>query len=272
MDAGVAPGVFTVGLSLGMAASPGYGRAWRSSTWKLVSAVRCLPATVATAWVCQMPALSKAACASYTPLGPDGEIVSGAVLSGGITVPGVGKKLAVTGALSWHGPLALAAPRKQNWTWMDPKDTPRWSLVKRPIRYRAGGPTARSKLAVSAERPLGSLSDDADDEDEDACLLPPPPPHAARRKHAPSRPASTRDLTRSYNQSTGRRPQAGLFRGFVEWVLRNCGLSSSLACCQEYEMSVIDPLARHLEHFVYGRVCALSDLLHPDRGGSTVPN
>ena len=37
-------------------------------------------------------------------------------------------------------------------------------------------------------------------------------------------------------------------------------------------MSVIDPLARHLEHFVYGRVCALSDLLHPDRGGSTVPN
>lgn len=34
-------------------------------------------------------------------------------------------------------------------------------------------------------------------------------------------------------------------------------------------MSFIDPLARRLEHFVYGRICALSELAPPDRGGST---
>jgi hypothetical protein len=37
-------------------------------------------------------------------------------------------------------------------------------------------------------------------------------------------------------------------------------------------MSVIDPLARHLEHFVYDRVCALSELLGADRGGSPAPD
>src|SRR5436305_12311180 len=81
-DAGETPGLLAVRLSLGMAASPTAGMAWRSPTWKLVSAWRCLPSTVAITWVCQMPALSKAAWAVYTPLGPDGEITSGAVLSG----------------------------------------------------------------------------------------------------------------------------------------------------------------------------------------------
>src|SRR5207249_4373193 len=99
MDAGEAPAVLTVRLSLGMAASPGAGMAWRSRTWKLVSASRCLPLTVAATWVCQMPALSNSAWASYTPLAPDGEITSGAILSAGTSVPGVGRKVALTGAL-----------------------------------------------------------------------------------------------------------------------------------------------------------------------------
>lgn len=33
-------------------------------------------------------------------------------------------------------------------------------------------------------------------------------------------------------------------------------------------MSLIDPLARRLEHFVYERICALSELSKTDRGGS----
>src|SRR5438270_13757227 len=36
-EAGDTPGVLAVGLSLGMAASPTPGMAWRSRTWKLVS-------------------------------------------------------------------------------------------------------------------------------------------------------------------------------------------------------------------------------------------
>ena len=55
-----------------------------------------------------------------TPFAPEGEMTSGAVLSGGIGVPGVGKNVAVTGALSWHGPVALVAPRKQNCSWIEP--------------------------------------------------------------------------------------------------------------------------------------------------------
>ena len=31
-------------------------------------------------------------------------------------------------------------------------------------------------------------------------------------------------------------------------------------------MNFIDPLVRRLEHFVYERVCALSELSRPDRG------
>src|SRR5438874_12032026 len=53
----------------------------------------------------------------------------------------------------WHCPLAFWAPRKQNRTCIEPNDTPRWSWVRTPTRYRAGGPTARSKLAVSAATP-----------------------------------------------------------------------------------------------------------------------
>ena len=33
-------------------------------------------------------------------------------------------------------------------------------------------------------------------------------------------------------------------------------------------MALIDPLARQLEHFIYERVCALSELVRPDRGGA----
>jgi len=33
-------------------------------------------------------------------------------------------------------------------------------------------------------------------------------------------------------------------------------------------MSFIDPLARRLEHFVYERVCALSELSKTERGSS----
>jgi len=35
-------------------------------------------------------------------------------------------------------------------------------------------------------------------------------------------------------------------------------------------MSFIDPLARRLEHFIYDRVCALSELSRPQRGHVTV--
>ena len=37
-------------------------------------------------------------------------------------------------------------------------------------------------------------------------------------------------------------------------------------------MSLIDPLARRLEHFVYDRVCALCELAPPDNGVSTGPD
>lgn len=33
-------------------------------------------------------------------------------------------------------------------------------------------------------------------------------------------------------------------------------------------MAFIDPLARQLEHFIYERVCALSELVRSDRGGA----
>jgi len=36
-------------------------------------------------------------------------------------------------------------------------------------------------------------------------------------------------------------------------------------------MSFLD-LARSIEHFVYDRVCALSELAPPDRGGATGPD
>lgn len=35
-------------------------------------------------------------------------------------------------------------------------------------------------------------------------------------------------------------------------------------------MSLIDPLARHLEHFIYDRLCALSELSRPSRGSATI--
>ena len=59
--AGGAPGVPIVRLSLGKAVSPTDAMAWRSPTWKLVSAWRCWPPMVAVAWVCQMPVRSNAA-------------------------------------------------------------------------------------------------------------------------------------------------------------------------------------------------------------------
>jgi len=37
-------------------------------------------------------------------------------------------------------------------------------------------------------------------------------------------------------------------------------------------MSLIDPLARSIERFVYQRVCALSELAPSDRGGFTGPD
>ena len=37
-------------------------------------------------------------------------------------------------------------------------------------------------------------------------------------------------------------------------------------------MSFLDPLARSIEHFVYERICALSELAPPDRGAVTGPD
>lgn len=36
-------------------------------------------------------------------------------------------------------------------------------------------------------------------------------------------------------------------------------------------MSLIDPLTRTLEHFIYDRVCALSELSRPHREGAPRP-
>src|SRR2546423_5672815 len=61
IDAGDAAGVLGTGFSLGMAVSPTAGMAGRSTTWKLVSALRCLPSLVPTTRACQLPALSQPA-------------------------------------------------------------------------------------------------------------------------------------------------------------------------------------------------------------------
>src|SRR5207302_11068085 len=114
MAAGDAPGVLTVRFSLGRAASPTDAMAWRSRTWKLVSVWRCWPPMVAVTCVCQIPALSNAAWVTYTPLGPEGDTTSAAVLSGAAVVPGPGRNVPVDGALSWHGPAGVAALRKEN--------------------------------------------------------------------------------------------------------------------------------------------------------------
>ena len=37
-------------------------------------------------------------------------------------------------------------------------------------------------------------------------------------------------------------------------------------------MSLLDPFARNLEHFVYARVCALSSLAPRDRSAATDPD
>ena len=37
-------------------------------------------------------------------------------------------------------------------------------------------------------------------------------------------------------------------------------------------MSLIDPLTRTLEHFIYDRVCALSELSRPQREGAPGPD
>ena len=37
-------------------------------------------------------------------------------------------------------------------------------------------------------------------------------------------------------------------------------------------MSFLDPLALRIERFVYERVCALSELVPPDRGGAAGPD
>ena len=37
-------------------------------------------------------------------------------------------------------------------------------------------------------------------------------------------------------------------------------------------MSFLDPLARSIEHFVYDRICALSELAPPDRGAIAGPD
>src|SRR5207302_3148461 len=76
----------------------------------------------------------------------------------------------------------------------------------------------------------------------------------------------------------GATPQAGRNRGSSPFarprrgVFRNLRVEAAATLPSGVPMSLIDPLARRLEHFVYDRVCALCELAPPDNGGSTGPD
>src|SRR4051812_19998067 len=106
MAAGGVFGVVIVRLSLGRAASPTLKMAWRSSTWKLVSVDVGLPPRSRSTCARQIPALSKPASVTYTPLGPDGDTASGAFFEASTGAPGVAMNVAFCGEPSWHGPSA----------------------------------------------------------------------------------------------------------------------------------------------------------------------
>src|SRR4051812_9339853 len=96
--------------------------------------------------------------------------------------------------------------------------------------YRAGGPAARSKLAVSAasdEPEPDGPEDVGDDADEAPEPEEPPPPQAARtRADAPSTVARRRDLTASYKQARVTRPTRSLPPGYPGYAPIS-GLSST---------------------------------------------